>query len=116
LARTGLAFLVFGGISLYFIYSAALNIPFAHHDQYRFFREDFHRPVEFKKHQGNDTEYGFIKGIGRPIAAEIEFNAFRNVAVVKDLTFSRYVTVFMVATSATVSISCSGFLGLWPRT
>lgn len=112
LARTALAFLVFGGISFYFIYSPALNIPFAHHDQYRFFAEDSHSPLEFKKHHSNDSEYRFIKGKGRPIAAEIEFNTFKNVFVIKDLVFFRFITVFMIVISVTLIAVWLYYIGL----
>jgi len=110
--RITLNFLIFGGIFFYFIYCPALNIPFAHHDQYRFFREDFHRPADFRKHHGYDSEYGFIRGIGRHIAAEIEFNTFRNVAVIKDLTLFRYITLAIIVISTTTIAVWLYYLGL----
>jgi len=112
LARTALAFLVFGGIFFYFIYSPALNIPFAYHDHYRFFREDFHAPTDLRKERLNDYEYKFIKGIGRPIAAEIEYNMFKNVTVIKDLVFFRHVTVILIVMSCTVIALWLYYLGL----
>jgi len=107
-ARTALAFLVFGGIFFYFIYSPALNVPFAHHDQYRFFREDFHRPTDLRERRTNDIQYEGLVGKGRPIAAEIEYNTFRNVTVIKDLSLFRCMTVILIAVSCTV-------LALWLR-
>jgi hypothetical protein len=112
LARTGLAFLVLGGISFYFIYSPALNIPFAYHDHFRFFREDFHRPTDLRGERANDSSYKGLRQIGRPIAAEIEYRMFKNVGIIKDLTFFRYITVFMIVISATLIAVWLYYLGL----
>ena len=112
LMRAGLTFLIFGGVFFYFIYSPALNIPFAHHDQYRFFREDYHRPAELRKERTNDNQYSGIRQIGRPITAEIEYRTFKNVAVIKDLTFFRYITVFVIVISATLIAVWLYYLGL----
>ncbi|MHC4744086.1 MAG: hypothetical protein ACYS8Z_19380, partial [Planctomycetota bacterium] len=112
LSRSALFFLALSGIIFYFVYSPALNIPFAYHDHFRFFREDFHKPSELREHRRNDYEYKFIFGIGRPIAAEIEFNTFRNVVTIKDLMFFRCVTVFLIALSSALIAVWLSYLGL----
>lgn len=110
--RTAVTFLVFSGISFYFIYSPALNIPFAHHDQFRFFTEDFHKPISLREKRANDSANKALRQIGRPIAAELEYRTFKNVYVIKDLTLFRFIAVSMISLSATVISVWLCYLGL----
>lgn len=77
--------------SLYFIYSPAIQIPFAHHDQYRYFVQD-------KSHAKHDSQYEWLKYvIGRPGAAIIEQVVFKNTFVLKDLKFFRLCCIICIS-------------------
>ena len=102
----GAAYFICGLAFLAVVLGAAIHIPFAHHDQYRFFIEDGHRPEEMRKHREADTQYRWLQTIGRPLAAEMEYRVFQHSYVVSDLTDARI--GMLLLTSALVA-----FWALW---
>jgi hypothetical protein len=87
------------GVYFYYVFAPAAVVPFAHHDQYRYFREDGHLPG-FKGVRQNDSQYGWLRVIGRPVAAELEYQVFRRVRTLEDLMRVRLLTLGLVALAA----------------
>lgn len=87
------------------IYSSALIIDFAHHDQYRYFRED-HGQADFKQDCSNDYQNGWLYIIGRPLAAKLECLNFRSAHQLEDLSKLRFGVLVIVSFSAAL-------LGSW---
>ena len=105
----GAAYFICGLAFLAVVLGAAIHIPFAHHDQYRFFIEDGHRPEEMRKHREADTQYRWLQTIGRPLAAEMEYRVFQHSYVVSDLTDARI--GMLLLTSASSHFGRCGSLG-----
>jgi len=83
------------------VFSSALIFPFAHHDQYRYFQEDYGDP-SFKKHCFNDSQNGSLRTLGRPLAAKLECTVFLNVSRIRDLTWFRVLALSGMALTATI--------------
>jgi hypothetical protein len=94
-SRLFLYFLICFGV-LYLIYSDSVTIPFAYHDQVRYFGEDYHHSF-FKEDCANDHIANFLFDIGRPVAAGIECLIFKNVHVLEDLSIVRLIVIAMYA-------------------
>jgi hypothetical protein len=101
-----LGFWILSLLYLYFTYAPVVTIPFAHHDQYRFFNEDSHVPREFKARRQNDTAYLYLRMIGRPLMAETQYQIFRQVNGLRDLNVVRAVTLGLTAIAV-------AFLAAW---
>src|SRR5947209_19923966 len=78
-------------ILLALAYVSDIVVPFAHHDQYRYFTasEDAH----FKQDCGNDTANGINYLIGRPITAELDCLVFRKTQRLEDLSTFRAISL-----------------------
>ncbi len=90
--KSSLFFLYFllAFIYLFVVFSPATFIPFAHHDQYRYFANPGNR---FR----NDPLRGFITGLGRPLTASIQNVVFKNVDNISDLSLVRGIVIFFTA-------------------
>src|ERR1017187_8237837 len=75
-------------------------IPYAHHDQYRHFR-DPGANAAFKQSCTNDPQYGWLYLVGRPIAAETECVIFEHTARLSDLIAFRFWVLALLALAAT---------------
>lgn len=86
------------GLSVYFysVFAPASVIDCAHHDQYRYFCEDGHQD-RFKQERRNLPQDEWLRVIGRPVAAELEYQVFRSVKSLGDLKRFRLLTVGLVA-------------------
>ncbi|MEE3718395.1 hypothetical protein V2H45_16765 [Tumidithrix elongata RA019] len=85
-----------GAVFLYFTFAATTIVPYAHHDQIRYFREDFGNP-ELKNNCYRDVQYQHLYSIGRPITAELECMTFRNVHTLSDLNLLRIGVILLLA-------------------
>ncbi len=97
------------------LFAPSLVTAFLHHDQYRYFREDFGDP-EFKQHCYNDSENGSIRTLGRPLGAKLECFVFFHVHKVRDLTYFRVLVVIgLTLTALILSIWMQGMqVQPWP--
>src|SRR5690242_2976322 len=69
---------------LYFVMSSYISIPFAHHDQYRYFTG---LPGDhYKESCTDDVQYTLLQYVARLATAEVECIVFKNVVLVGDLT------------------------------
>lgn len=67
-----------------------LTVPFAQHDQYRYFR----LPAELKTTCEYDTQFtGLFYDLGRPLAALVECAIFKNAHELSDLTWARTLAI-----------------------
>lgn len=85
-------------------YSGAFTIPYAHHDQYRY----FHDPAGdglVKNSCAGDPEYLLIYQIGRPLAAELECVVFKNTRTLEDLARFRVGVIVVLSVSAALLAS-----------
>ena len=89
---------------LYAVYSPAASIPYAHHDQYRYFVEDDHSPDAFKADRTNDPQWSWLRALGRPVAAELEHQVFKRVRVMQDLVPLRAFGVGLAATAMAILV------------
>lgn len=88
---------------LFLVYSPAILIPFAHHDQYRYFNKEInnqHLPCHA------DYQYSVLYALGRPMVAELECLAFKFTNKIEDLSSLRLGSLLIMAISTTL-------LGLW---
>ncbi len=70
------------------LYLPLLIIPFAHHDQYRYFA-NFDASPAFKLACTNDIEFSWLNAIGRPLTAQIECGVFQFANTINDLSYVR---------------------------
>jgi hypothetical protein len=89
---------------LYAVYSPATSIPYVHHDQYRYFVRDQHGPGAFKPDRTHDPYWTWLRGIGRPVSAELEHQVFTRVHVIQDLGPLRAFGVGLVATAMAILV------------
>jgi hypothetical protein len=92
------------GLCLVFLiatYATSLLVAFAHHDQYRFFREDYGDPT-FKEHCYNDSENGSIRTLGRPLGAKLECTIFFHTFRIRHLSYFRAICVLGFALTAMI--------------
>jgi len=88
-----LLYLVLGGAYLFTVYSPALFIKFAFHDQYRYF-------LPSSDSISGDPQFAWLVGIGRPLTAVVEGVVFSLVDKISDLTTVRIVVVACVVVTA----------------
>ena len=80
-------------IILFITYSPSFFIDFAHHDQYRYFNNNFNN-----KSCIMDTQFkGLFYDLGRPLGALVECLIFKNVRVVNDLNIWRLLCSIVLA-------------------
>lgn len=79
------------------MYYPVASIPFAHHDQYRYFDACGPGVAEQKENPHRDPQYKWLKLIGRPIGAELEHQIFKRVNTIEDLTAVRIIGVGLFA-------------------
>jgi hypothetical protein len=103
-SRLFLYFLICFGV-LYLIYSDSVTIPFAYHDQVRYFGEDYHHSF-FKEDCANDHIAQFMFAIGRPVSAGIECLVFKNVHDLQDLSTVRLIAIALYA-------ACMALMACW---
>jgi len=95
------SFFLISFILLALCFLPALTLPFAHHDNVRFFSK-FYCPASDNP-QKRDPQYFLAYLIGRPLTAEIHQIIFTHVSSIRDLTLVRWLTV-------TVFAICAGLL------
>jgi hypothetical protein len=88
IARFSLAWLC-SFVYLLAIYFPAASIPFAHQDQYRYFIAYGRNNEAVKQSRDGDTQGDWLRLIGRPVAAELEYQIYKRVNTVSDLTAVR---------------------------
>src|SRR4029077_10964196 len=88
----GIKFCALGAAFLFLVMGPTVVVPFAHIDQYRFFLEDGHKTEEYKRDPYTDREHGFLRVIGRPIAARLEYQIYKRTFEIEDLNAARAVT------------------------
>jgi hypothetical protein len=78
--------------------SSAIWMESAHHDNTRYFRGD--TSEVFKSNCRNDSQYGWLQLIGRPVTAEIECKVFQKTKTLQDLSEIRVLVVGLIALGA----------------
>lgn len=79
-------------------FSPALSLPFAHHDNVRFF-DKFYDPHPAGPER-RDPQYAMAYLLGRPLTAEIHQIIYTHVSQIADLKIIRWLTVIIFALSA----------------
>lgn len=90
-------------VLLFLSMSSALWLESAHHDNTRYFKGEISEI--YKSNCLNDSQYSWLKLIGRPVTAEIECKVFKNTKTFSDLKKIRLIVVGILALGST-------FLGL----
>lgn len=98
-----LLYIFLGFLSLYMTSSDVVTARYAHHDQTRYFREDFHDP-DFKQNCKNDYQHDFLLMEGRFITAYTECLIFKNVNKLSDLALVRIITILILAISLSLAV------------
>ncbi|HEV8631460.1 MAG TPA: glucosyltransferase domain-containing protein [Thermoanaerobaculia bacterium] len=91
------------------VYGSALHIPYAHHDQLRYFGE------VAKGSCRNDPQHGHLLTVGRPVAAYLECLVFRHAERLEDLFVYRWLTVGLLAVALVVFARALAAGGFEPR-
>lgn len=81
------------------VYMPAWTIPYAHHDQFRYFTDPGTNSA-FKQSCGNDPEYFFLYAIGRPLSAKSECIIFEHSNRLSDLLPFRVGVILLLALAA----------------
>lgn len=106
-----LCYYFFGFLFIYFVFSNAVTIPFVHHDQTRYFQEDY-GDFGYKKSEGFDYENVILKQEGRFGAAKIEALIASNVNQVSDVSLVRFIVIIFMAVNLTLLVFWLVSLGL----
>lgn len=87
-------------ILLFISFSSVVWHESAHHDNTRYFRVS--SSEEFKSSCYNDSQYGWLYIIGRPMTAEIECKVFKYTKQLKDLSTLRVFVIGFIAAAAAI--------------
>lgn len=88
------------------IYSPTIFISVAHHDQYRYFSVFGEQTSEMKSHRHADPQWNWQRLIGRPIAAELEYQIFKRANTLDDLIWARLVGMGLYAVAMAMFVCC----------
>ena len=102
-------------VFLLVIYFPTASIPFAHHDQYRYFSLCGPHVEEIKLERSSEPQWDWLRLIGRPVAAELEHQIFRHVTTVGDLTRIRIIGIGLYATAMAMFLVYLLEFNLTPR-
>ncbi len=107
-----LIFFLSGFVLLYFLLSAAIVIPYAHHDQIRYFTKKYN-PL-FKNEIGNDPQAPWQYALGRPVSAKVENFLFHHIHSLTDLARIRLIILVVLGLSMALLASFLFSLRLSP--
>jgi len=97
---------------LFITYYPVASISYAHHDQYRYFAPTGPDRQAAKAVRTTDPQWRWLRLIGRPVAAELEYQIFKRVTVVDDLTPIRVIGIGLYAMAMAIAICFLLELGL----
>lgn len=93
-----LGFFLTAYLFLFLSFAPTVWIESAHHDNTRYFRVSASN--DFKSSCDNDSQYGWLHLIGRPVAAELECQVFKHTRSLADLGLLRSIVIGIIAASA----------------